>query len=131
VTFRRAARFDRALLEDPGQGPGDTPTGAGRPGGSGDPPPAVTCGGKRATIVGTKRADRLHGTAGADVIAALGGNDSVSALGRADVVCGGAGRDTLRGGAGRDRLFGGAQRDICIGGAAHDRARTCEVRKSL
>ena len=124
------ARFDRALPGE-GQGPGDTPTGQGGQGGSGDPPPAVTCGGTPATIVGTKRADRLRGTPGRDVIAALGGNDRVSALGRADIVCGGAGRDTLLGGAGRDRLFGGPQRDTCIGGAARDRARTCEVRKSL
>ena len=121
----------RSLVDDPGPGPGDTPTGSGGQGGSGDPPPAATCAGKRATIVGTKRADRLRGTPGRDVIAALGGNDRVAALGRADIVCGGAGRDTLRGGAGRDRLFGGSQRDICIGGAARDRARTCETRRSL
>jgi DNA-binding beta-propeller fold protein YncE len=124
------ARFDRALPDEAGQGPGDTPTGSGGQGGSGGAP-AATCGGKRATIVGTKRADRLRGTPRRDVIAALGGNDRVSALGRADIVCGGAGRDTLRGGAGRDRLFGGAQKDTCIGGAARDRARTCEVRRSL
>ena len=121
----------RSLVDDPATGPGDTPTGQGGSGGSGNPPPAVTCGGKRATIVGTKRADRLRGTPGRDVIAALGGNDRVSALGRADIVCGGAGRDTLRGGAGRDRLFGGPQKDTCIGGAARDRASTCETRRSL
>jgi DNA-binding beta-propeller fold protein YncE len=125
------ARFDRALADDLGQGPGDTPTGSGGQGGSGDPPPAVTCGGRPATIVGTKHADRLRGTPRRDVIAALGGNDRVAALGRADIVCGGAGRDTLLGGRGRDRLFGGPQRDTCIGGAARDRAKTCEIKKSL
>ena len=123
------ARFDRALPGEPGSGPGDTPTGSGGQGD--DVPPAATCAGKRATIVGTKRADRLRGTPGRDVIAALGGNDRVAALGRADIVCGGAGRDTLSGGRGRDRLFGGPQKDTCIGGAARDRARTCEVKKSL
>jgi len=122
------ARFDRALVDEPGPGPGDTPTGSG---GQGDAPAAATCAGKRATIVGTNRADRLRGTRGGDVIAALGGDDRVAALGGDDVVCGGRGRDTLRGGRGRDRLAGGPQRDACIGGAARDRARTCEITKSL
>ncbi|HEX6653428.1 MAG TPA: beta-propeller fold lactonase family protein [Thermoleophilaceae bacterium] len=122
----------RSLVGDPEPGPGDTPTGGqGGSGGSENPPPAVMCGGRRATIVGTKHADRLRGTRGRDVIAALGGNDRVSALGRADVVCGGRGRDTLLGGRGRDRLLGGPQRDTCIGGAARDRASACETRRSL
>ncbi|HEX6653427.1 MAG TPA: beta-propeller fold lactonase family protein [Thermoleophilaceae bacterium] len=124
------ARFDRELADQPG----DTPTGSGGQGGqggSGGTPPAATCNGKRATIVGTKRADRLRGTPGRDVVAALGGNDRVAALGGNDVVCGGRGKDTLRGGRGRDQLAGGPQRDTCIGGAARDRARTCEIRKSL
>ncbi len=81
---------------------------------------ARLCGGKKATIVGTPRADRIRGTARRDVIAALGGDDVVRGLGGADLICGGAGRDTLRGGAGRDRLLGGAGRDRLFGGLGRD-----------
>ncbi|GAB3199230.1 hypothetical protein GCM10027062_15190 [Nocardioides hungaricus] len=65
-----------------------------------------TCGGVRATIVGTSAADRLTGTAGDDVIVALGGPDTVLGRGGDDLVCGGDGTDVLRGGAGDDRLYG-------------------------
>jgi hypothetical protein len=79
------------------------------------------CAGRRVTIVGTPRADRIRGTARRDVIAALGGNDVVRGLGGADVVCGGAGRDTLLGGPGRDLLRGEAGADLLRGGAGRDR----------
>ncbi len=96
------------------------------------------CAGRRVTIVGTPRADRIRGTSRRDVIAALGGNDVVRGLGRNDVICGGAGRDTLaggpgadllrgetgadllRGGPGRDRMLGGAGRDRLVGGLGRD-----------
>jgi RTX calcium-binding nonapeptide repeat (4 copies) len=109
----------------------------------------VICQGKRATIVGTARADKLKGTRKADVIAAGGGNDKVSARGGADRVCGGKGRDRLNGGpgadrlagqqgtdrltggGGRDRLNGGPKRDRCAGGSGRDRARGCERRRSI
>jgi hypothetical protein len=97
-----------------------------------------TCAGRRVTIVGTPRADRIRGTSRRDVIAALGGNDLVRGLGRNDVICGGGGRDTLaggpgadllrgeagadllRGGPGRDRILGGAGRDRLVGGLGRD-----------
>lgn len=96
--------------------------------------PAVprTCAGRRVTIVGTPRADRIRGTARRDVVAALGGADVVRGLGGADVVCGGAGPDRLLGGpgadvllgqAGADRLAGGPGRDRLLGGAGRDRLR--------
>jgi uncharacterized delta-60 repeat protein len=84
------------------------------------PPRVVRCGGKRATIVGTARKDRLRGTRRADVIAALGGNDSVKGGGGNDLVCGGAGNDTLVGEAGKDRLFGEAGADRLGGGPGND-----------
>jgi len=108
------------------------------------------CGGRKATIVGTRGADRLKGTKKADVIAGLGGNDRISALAGNDVVCGGkgkdvinggpgkdkllgeAGKDTLVGGKGKDKLLGGSGKDVCNGGAGKDaKAAGCETRKKL
>lgn len=60
-----------------------------------------TCRGKRATIVGTKRADRLVGTKKDDVIVGLGGDDVIKGRGGADIICGGKGDD---------RIFGGKDR---------------------
>lgn len=62
------------------------------------------CMGRKATIVGTRRADELIGTPHRDVIAALGGKDEVRGLGGADLICGGRGKDMLFGGAGRDQI---------------------------
>jgi RTX calcium-binding nonapeptide repeat (4 copies) len=87
------------------------------------------CSGKRATVVGTSRADRLTGTPRGDVIAALAGDDTIKALGGNDLVCAGKGKDTVRGGPGRDRLlgeggvdhlFGGPGLDKLLGGAGKD-----------
>lgn len=69
------------------------------------------CAGRRATIVGTRRGQRLVGTPGADVIVALAGNDVVLGRGGDDVICGGRGNDRLVGGKGRDVLNGGAGRN--------------------
>lgn len=62
------------------------------------------CMGHKATIVGTRRADKLIGTRHRDVIAALGGKDEVRGLGGADLICGGKGKDKLLGGPGRDQV---------------------------
>jgi uncharacterized delta-60 repeat protein len=64
----------------------------------------IRCGGRRATIVGTRKGETLRGTHGADVIAALGGADRIFGFRGADVLCGGPGADSLDGGPGRDRL---------------------------
>jgi uncharacterized delta-60 repeat protein len=64
----------------------------------------VRCLGKRATIVGTREAEKIVGTRGRDVIAALGGADTVRGLGGDDLICGGKGRDKLFGGGGRDKV---------------------------
>jgi uncharacterized delta-60 repeat protein len=93
------------------------------------PAAPARCAGKRATIVGTARGDRIRGTRRADVIAGLGGRDVIHGLDGNDVVCGGHGndsilggngRDTLRGEAGADRLAGGRGRDRLVGGAGRD-----------
>jgi uncharacterized delta-60 repeat protein len=63
------------------------------------------CLGRKATIVGTRRADKLIGTRHRDVIAALGGKDEVRALSGADLICAGKGKDS------KNKLFGGPGRD--------------------
>jgi RTX calcium-binding nonapeptide repeat (4 copies) len=54
------------------------------------------CQGRRATIVGSSRAEKLVGTQGADVIVGLGGADRIFGRGGKDVICGGEGRDVVR-----------------------------------
>jgi uncharacterized delta-60 repeat protein len=100
------------------RGPGGGPGGGGPGPGGGVAP---RCAGKRATIVGTARAELLRGTRRADVIVALGGNDRIVAAGGNDVVCAGAGNDRVAGDAGNDRLLGEAGRDTLGGGAGADK----------
>lgn len=72
---------------------------------------SARCAGRRATIVGTRRADRLTGTRRRDVISGLAGDDVIRGLGDRDLVCGGGGRDRLLGGRGADVLRGEAGAD--------------------
>jgi Ca2+-binding RTX toxin-like protein len=82
---------------------------------------ATRCAGRRATIEGGARADRLAGTGARDVILGGSGNDRILAGGGADFVCAGAGNDRIVGGGGNDRLFGGRGNDHLLGGAGNDR----------
>ncbi|WP_109508342.1 calcium-binding protein [Nocardioides speluncae] len=66
-----------------------------------------TCFGKKATIVGTEKTDRLFGTDGPDVIVGRGGDDVIKGRGGDDLICGNYGADRLSGGPGRDSLNGG------------------------
>lgn len=81
---------------------------------------APKCFGKKATIVGTKKADVLKGTAKADVIVALGGNDKVTALGGNDLICGGSGNDKLYGGPGSDQIWGDVGNDQLLSQGGYD-----------
>ncbi|QIX26005.1 calcium-binding protein [Nocardioides sp. JQ2195] len=76
---------------------------------------ALTCEGKRVTIVGTPGADVIDGTPGPDVIHGLAGGDRIRGLDGDDVICGGRGADTLRGGQGDDTFLPGR-------GGARDKA---------
>ena len=67
---------------------------------------AATCGGVKATIVGTDKANTIRGTAKRDVIVARGGNDTIRGLAGNDLICAGDGADTVLGGDGDDRLWG-------------------------
>ena len=82
--------------------------------------PARSCLGKRATIVGTGGADRLHGTARADVIVGRGGDDHIGGAAANDRVCGNKGDDILVGGKGDDRISGGRGQDSLFGSAGAD-----------
>jgi streptogramin lyase len=69
------------------------------------------CRGRLATIVGSKRNDKLKGSKFSDVIAGLGGKDKIKGLNGKDRLCGGKGKDKLKGGKGRDKLDGGPGKD--------------------
>ncbi len=99
-----------------------------------------TCGGWRATIVGTAGGDVLTGTSGPDVIVAGGGRDTIRGGGGRDTICAGAGNDTVNGSggvdlligdAGDDHLDGGPGRDICDGGPGADDAIACDTAVSI
>ena len=100
----------------PGGGPGGQTGGPGQ----GRRQSVPRCNGKRATIVGSLRADRLKGTRRADVIVALGGNDKIAAGRGNDTVCAGTGNDNMDGGSGNDRLYGQDGKDKLGGGAGKD-----------
>ncbi len=75
------------------------------------------CFGKRATIVGTAKADVLKGTSRPDIIVGLAGNDVIKGLGGNDRICGGTDNDTLLGGGGDDVLEGQEGNDRLASGA--------------
>lgn len=99
---------------------------------------SFACNGRRATMVGSPRADDLPGTpaddvivarggadvigggAGEDALCGWGGNDTIDAGGGADFVSGGAGRDVIDGGWGPDVIYGGDGPDEISGGAGND-----------
>ena len=76
-----------------------------------DPWPAVSCDGRRATILGTTANDMLDGTDGADVIVGRSGNDTIRAGPGNDIVCAGPGDDLVDTGEGFDRVHGGPGSD--------------------
>jgi Ca2+-binding RTX toxin-like protein len=81
---------------------------------------APKCFGKKATVVGTNKADVLKGTGKADVIVGLGGNDKISALGGDDRICGGSGSDKLYGGPGSDQIWGDVGNDQLVSQGGYD-----------
>ena len=81
---------------------------------------APRCFGKRATIVGDNRPNRIVGTPRSDVISSGGGGDLVSGLGGADLICGGGGNDELFGGGGNDKIDGQTGNDSLAGAEGSD-----------
>ncbi len=78
------------------------------------------CGGKKAKIIGTDKADTLNGTPGDDVIAGEGGDDVIDGKGGNDIICGGDGKDTISGGEGNDGISGGEGNDKHLWGGPGD-----------
>ncbi|MFY3740123.1 MAG: hypothetical protein HMLIMOIP_000548 [Candidatus Nitrosomirales archaeon] len=81
----------------------------------------VVCGGKEATIVGTRGDDTIEGTPEDDVITGLKGNDAIDGRGGKDTICGGFGDDVIQGGDGNDRIIGQAGSDEIQGDGGNDR----------
>jgi Ca2+-binding RTX toxin-like protein len=81
---------------------------------------AARCFGKKATIVGTDRSEKLVGTRKADVIFARRGNDKIVGKGAPDRICGGPGNDKVKGSIGIDSLGGGLGNDELSGGSEED-----------
>ncbi len=80
------------------------------------------CHGRRAKIVGTDKADVLHGTPSRDVIWGGSGDDTIFGSLANDLICGGPGADLVRGGRGNDRVDGGAgDGDRVIGDLGDDK----------
>jgi Ca2+-binding RTX toxin-like protein len=65
------------------------------------------CHGLRATIVGTRHNDVIHGTDKRDVIVAGGGADRIFGNGGSDVICAGRGADVIFPGPGNDWVDAG------------------------
>jgi hypothetical protein len=84
---------------------------------------AGRCQGAKATIVGSKGADKMIGTKGVDVIIGLGGDDKIKGRGGDDLICAKGGDDTLIGGGGEDTLGGGGGRDAISGGGGNDKLK--------
>lgn len=78
------------------------------------------CFGKKATIVGTNKRDRIKGTPRADVIVGLGSNDIINGKAGDDLICAGGGNDVIRGKKGDDRINGGPGGDAMFGLAGDD-----------
>jgi Ca2+-binding RTX toxin-like protein len=84
------------------------------------PPPAPTCNGLVATIVGKPGATTIRGTDGNDVIVDLDGANRIDARGGNDTICTGAGNDAIDGGAGNDVIFAGDGKNNVGGGDGDD-----------
>jgi Ca2+-binding RTX toxin-like protein len=88
--------------------------------GDSSPAAAHTCRGHVATIVGSLRADEIHGTPNRDIIVGLAGNDDIEGRGGNDLICGNRGADELEGERGNDHLIGGLGFDEAEGGLGAD-----------
>ncbi len=84
-------------------------------------PKVRRCAGEVATIIGTRKADRLRGTAGPDVFYALSGRDKIRGRGGDDLICAMGGPDTVRAGSGDDTVLTGKGNDRVFGGPGRDR----------
>lgn len=85
------------------------------------PPPAPTCNGQTATIVGKPGATTIRGTQGPDVIVDLDGANRIDGRGGNDTICTGGGADNITGGAGSDWIDAGDGANVVSAGTGADR----------
>ncbi len=82
---------------------------------------AMTCGGKKVTIMGTPGNDVIVGKGASDVIYGGGGDDKIyGGRNGNDTICGGPGDDTIYGGRGFDSLYGEGGNDKLLGETGSD-----------
>jgi len=74
---------------------------------------------------------RMQPTIIGDGFLGFAGPDGMRGAEGDDALCGGEGKDTLKGEDGNDTLVGGKGKDVCIGGPGTDRAKGCEVERSI
>ncbi len=82
---------------------------------------AMTCDGKKVTIMGTPGPDHIVGKKASDVIYGGGGNDVITGGPNGnDTICGGPGDDVIHGGKGYDVLLGEGGDDTIYGETGSD-----------
>jgi hypothetical protein len=82
----------------------------------------LSCGGKKATMVGSNGRDVIRAPKhGVQVIVARGGDDRIFAKGGHDVICAGPGDDVIFAGDGKDKVRGQGGDDYIDGGASGDK----------
>ena len=81
----------------------------------------LKCAGKRASVMGTEKPDRIKlGGKNGRVVASLGGRDRIIGSGKRDLICTGGGGDVVAAGGGADRVAAGAGQDRALGGGGAD-----------
>ena len=84
---------------------------------------ALSCGGKKVTIMGTAGNDRIVGKKASDVIYGGGGDDTITGGPNGnDTICGGPGNDSIHAGRGFDALYGEEGEDRLLGETGSDMA---------
>jgi metallophosphoesterase (TIGR03767 family) len=82
-------------------------------------------------LIGTRRDDRILGLGGADLIKGKAGNDCIRGMNGRDRLFGGIDNDLIRAGAGRDKIVPGPGRDKAVGGGKADRIRSRDGRRDV
>jgi len=84
---------------------------------------AGRCLGRKATLVGTRKNDKIIGTKKRDVIVARGGKDKIRSRGGNDLICAKGGKDRIAGGSGEDKVKAGGGPDRAGGGTGNDKLK--------
>jgi hypothetical protein len=91
----------------------------------------VSGGHGRDRLIGGFGSDLLSGGGGPDWMFGGAGEDLMLGERGADTLGGGSANDVLSAGGGPDKLAGGGGRDLCRGSGGIDRAKSCELARSI